>query len=352
MTPAAAAIVPATRPVAPSSSQAAAHSPTSAEEDPGAAVPVDEPQHQELHADDDRGVGGEGEADGARRHLADLPRERGEAGLHLPVAHEARQEGERGDPQHRRLAQDGEVAGAGRRRARPSGACSGRPATCRSGPSSRPRGTRVQAASTRKIAVNVPGRSTLVRKPLTMPPIPMPRLTRAKLMPKNWVRSGPETMLEVRALNPGQPTPKAMPSSVNASDERRAPRWRTPARRAPQNWATVPQMTTARAPSRSISAPTGPVTTSATTAIRPMSRPGDVERDAAHLVHVDDRERQGHAPPDGGDRRRGQQPPARSWAAGSRTRAGSAGRVAWPRGSPGSLPLPVLGGLGHRTTVP
>ena len=75
----------------------------------------------------------------------------------------------------------------------------------------------MQAASARKIAVNVPGRSTLVRKPLTMPPTPMPRLTRAKLMPKNWVRIGPETMLEVRALNPGQPTPNAMPSRVNAT---------------------------------------------------------------------------------------------------------------------------------------
>ena len=101
--------------------------------------------------------------------------------------------------------------------AAPAAGFSGRPATCRSGPSSSARGTVTQAASTRKIAVNVPGRSTSVRNPLTMPPSPMPRLTRAKLMPKNWVRTGPETMLEVRALNPGQPTPQPMPISVNAS---------------------------------------------------------------------------------------------------------------------------------------
>ena len=41
----------------------------------------------------------------------------------------------------------------------------------------------------------------------------------------------------------------------------------------PLIWATVPQMTTTRAPKRSTSAPTGPVTASATTAIRPMSSP-------------------------------------------------------------------------------
>ena len=129
--------------------------PDQREEDPGAAVAVDEPQHEELHADDDRGVGGEREADGAGRHLADLPGERREPGLHLPVADEARQEGERGDPDDGRVAQDREVA-----RCRPApvasaGGWSGRPATCRSGPSSRPMGTSMQAASTRKIAVKV-----------------------------------------------------------------------------------------------------------------------------------------------------------------------------------------------------
>ena len=104
-------------------------------------------------------------------------------------------------------------------------------------------------------------------------------------------------MLEVSALNPGQPTPKAMPSSTNAATK--AGTVVANARTTqPMIWATVPQMTTTRAPRRSISAPTGPVTTRATTAIRPISRPGDVERDAAHLVHVDDRERQGHAPAD------------------------------------------------------
>ena len=68
--------------------------------------------------------------------------------------------------------------------------------------------------------MNVPGRSTLVRKPLTMPPIPMPRLTRAKLMPKNWVRIGPETMLEVRALNPAS-HPEGDAEQGERHDERR-----------------------------------------------------------------------------------------------------------------------------------
>ena len=133
-------------------------------------------------------------------------------------------------------------------------------------------GTSMQAASTRKIAVKVPGRSTSVRKPLTMPPIPMPRLTRAKLMPKNWVRRGPETMLEVRALNPGQPTPKLMPSRVNASTNAGTVVAKA-STTAPTSWARLPQTSTTREPRRSISAPAGPVTTRATTAIRPMSSP-------------------------------------------------------------------------------
>ena len=66
-------------------------------------------------------------------------------------------------------------------------------------------------------------------------------------MPKNWVRIGPETMLEVRALNPGQPTPKAMPSSVNATTNA-VTEVAKAITSAPENWATVPQMTTARAP--------------------------------------------------------------------------------------------------------
>ena len=77
-----------------------------------APAPVDAAQHEELHEDDDRGVRGEGEADGAGRDLADLARERGEAGLHLPVADEAREEGQRRDPQDGRPPEDGEVAGA------------------------------------------------------------------------------------------------------------------------------------------------------------------------------------------------------------------------------------------------
>ncbi len=133
-------------------------------------------------------------------------------------------------------------------------------------------GTSTQAASTRKIAVNVPGRSTSVRKPLTMPPIPMPRLTRAKLMPKNWVRTGPDTMLEVSALNPGQPTPQPMPNSVNASTKAGGVVAKA-ITTAPSICAVLPQTRTTRAPSRSISAPTGPVTTRATTPSRLMRRP-------------------------------------------------------------------------------
>ena len=133
-------------------------------------------------------------------------------------------------------------------------------------------GTSTQAASTRKIVVNVPGRSTSVRNPLTMPPTPMPRLTSAKLMPKNWVRRGPETMLAVRALNPGQPTPKLMPSSVNASTNA-GTEVANASTTAPTSWATLPHTSTTREPSRSMSAPIGPVTTRATTAMSPISRP-------------------------------------------------------------------------------
>ncbi len=133
-------------------------------------------------------------------------------------------------------------------------------------------GTRTHTASARKIAVKVPGRSTSVTKPLTMPPIPMPRLTRAKLMPKNCVRTAPETMLEVRALYPGQATPKLRPRRTTAS-AKAGTVVANAMTTAPRSCATLPQMTTTRAPSRSMSAPTGPVTRSATTAMTPMSRP-------------------------------------------------------------------------------
>ena len=133
-------------------------------------------------------------------------------------------------------------------------------------------GISMQAASARKIAVKVAGRSTSVRKPLSTPPMPIPRLTRAKLMPKNWVRSGPETMLEVRALKPGHPMPKLMPIRVNAATK--AGTEVAKARiTAPTSWARLPQINMTREPRRSIRAPTGPVTTSATPAMRLISSP-------------------------------------------------------------------------------
>ncbi len=144
-------------------------------------------------------------------------------------------------------------------------------------------GTSMQAASTRKIAVKVPGRSTSVRKPLTMPPIPMPRLTRAKLMPKNWVRRGPETMLEVSALNPGQPTPKLMPSRVNASDERRHGGGEGQHDRAAELGDGAPDDDHA-GPESVDQGPDRPRDDQGHDGDQAHEQPGDVERDAAHLV--------------------------------------------------------------------
>ena len=208
-------------------------------------------------------------------------------------------------------------------------------------------GTRTQAASTRKIVVKVDGRETSVRKPLTIPPTPIPRLTRAKLMPKYWVRRRPSTMLEIIALNAGQPTPKLIPSSTNATTN-----WGTVVANArttaPRTCATLPPMTTTRAPMRSVSAPTGPVTREGDDGDEAHEQAGDVERDPPDLVDVDDRERQGHAAPQRGDRRRRQQPPPR----GGQRAPETAQRQPVLVGGPRRGPWGVLGGLGHCSTVP
>ena len=74
---------------------------------------LDPLEHGELERDDDHGVGGEGEAEGARSNLTHLAREGGEATLHLAVADEGREEGEAGEPEHCRGAQERAV-GTGR----------------------------------------------------------------------------------------------------------------------------------------------------------------------------------------------------------------------------------------------
>ena len=126
--------------------------------DAGAAVTADAREHRELQQHDHRGVDGERQADHPGRDLGHLPRVGGEPGLHLAVADEHREEGEQGQPQHRRLPEDLSIA-AGRRRGIVGGlglGC-GRAGAARA---AGPPGTRQLTASTRKITVNVSGEST------------------------------------------------------------------------------------------------------------------------------------------------------------------------------------------------
>ena len=105
-----------------------------------------------------------------------------------------------------------------------------------------------------------------------MPPTPMPRLTRAKLTPKYCWRVSPVVTAAMSALNAGHETPKLTPRKKNAT--RTAAGVVAKARIVhPTSWQVVENSSIRRAPTRSVSAPPGPVTASATTAMNAISVP-------------------------------------------------------------------------------
>ncbi len=133
-------------------------------------------------------------------------------------------------------------------------------------------GTSIETASARKIAVKVSGRSTSTTMPPMTPPRPMPRLTRAKLMPKYCWRAGPETTAAMRALKAGHDVPKLKPMKRKA----RATAAGVVAKARitqPTSWEVVASSSISRAPMRSVSEPPGAVTARAKTAMSDMSRP-------------------------------------------------------------------------------
>ncbi len=106
--------VPGRNPVAPSSTHDSAQIERHHLHDPGAPLAGDQLQDGELQQHNDRGVHGERDADDLGGDLGDLSRESREAGLHLPISDEDRQEREKGQPQHGGSTQDLPVSPDGR----------------------------------------------------------------------------------------------------------------------------------------------------------------------------------------------------------------------------------------------
>ena len=100
----------------------------------------------------------------------------------------------------------------------------------------------------------------------------MPRLTSAKLTPKYCCRVAPVVTAAMRALNAGHETPKLKPSSRNESATTNGVVANARITQ-PTSWALVPISSIRRAPIRSVSAPPGPVTSRATTAMNAISVP-------------------------------------------------------------------------------
>ena len=104
------------------------------------------------------------------------------------------------------------------------------------------------------------------------PPKPMPRLTSAKLIPKYCWRAAPVVIAAMRALKAGHDTPKLIPMKTNATATMSGVVAKARITQ-PTSWALVAHSSIRRAPTRSVNAPPGPVTTIATTAMKAINRP-------------------------------------------------------------------------------
>ena len=140
----------------------------------------------------------------------------------------------------------------------------------------------------------------------------MPRLTRAKLMPKYCCRACPVTTAATRALKAGHETPKLNPRNRNAA--------RDGERSGREGHDDAAHELRGGAPQehRAGAEPVGQGSGRTRDRERDHGdeghqQPGEVERDAAHLVQVDHREGQRQPATQGlhGDGR--QQPATRGW---------------------------------------
>ena len=91
-------------------------------------------------------------------------------------------------------------------------------------------------------------------------------------MPKYCWRVSPVVTAATRALKAGQETPKLKPRNANPTANSSGEVAKAISVQ-PTTWALVENSSIRRAPRRSVSAPPGPVTASATTAMKAISRP-------------------------------------------------------------------------------